>query len=203
MTLHARTRSPLVLALRVAVVAAVAALAASARPARADALPPDEDCPSGQVYVRGHSGGCRPEAPSDCAPGWRGAIGGVCMVATVDEGVACASGTEPHDATLCLQKMLDRGNGRVVYDPPHEFDLAVGIVGPGAECKGDKRRAVPGRICLAPGATAAAFVPSGEQLDGPRLPPSPRRGCALGDDGAPWLAGALVALASRRRRARR
>jgi len=173
--------------------------------ARADALPPPRSCPSGEVWVRGHSGGCRPEAPDDCAPGWRGRIGGVCVVAVPDVGASppCPSDEAAATVTLCLEKRLDHGNGRVHYDPPREYDATVGIVGPTAACEGPGRRATAGEVCVDVGQTPTAFVvPASDPpapLNGPRVAGGGGcgRGCQAGPDAAAALLAGLAAVVSR------
>jgi MYXO-CTERM domain-containing protein len=65
----------------------------------ADAVPPPpEDCPKGQVGVTSHRGpACVLEAPKDCAPGYRGNVGGTCSLA------ACSSDQECEGGTRCFQ----------------------------------------------------------------------------------------------------
>lgn len=183
---------------------AVIAVAAAHDVARADALPAPEDCPSGQVWVDGHSGGgCRPVAPKDCAPGWRGQIGGRCNVAQQIPDTACEDGLVAKDAQLCIEKMEDHGNGRVRFDPPREFDFPMGIMGPGLECKGDKRRVEAGKVCIASGETPTPFVMDSLGTDGPRRPKA-RSNCSAGGDDAPiGFALALMALVAARHVARR
>lgn len=67
--------------------------------ARADAvMPPPEDCPPGQVGTTSHGGpACVREAPKNCAPGYRGEVGGSCVLA------ACASDQECEGGQRCLQ----------------------------------------------------------------------------------------------------
>ncbi|MCC6620879.1 MAG: hypothetical protein IT385_06470 [Deltaproteobacteria bacterium] len=202
MTLIARTAA---LAPALVILFAVAADPA----AHADALPPDERCPSGQVWVRGHSGGCRPEAPDDCAPGWRGKIGGVCVVAMPDVGASppCPEDEVPKAVTLCLERRLDHGNGRLRYDPPREYEAPVGIVGPSAPCDGADRRAVAGEVCVDPEHAPTAFVTPPADPKGPRVVGGTGcgRGCEAGSSAtaAALLAAlglALTRLARRRRR---
>ena len=166
--------------------------------ARADALPPDESCPSGEVWVRGHSGGCRKEAPDDCAPGWIGAIGGTCVVDVSPEVASppCPGDKVARPVTLCLERRLNHGNGRVQYDPPREFDWPVGIVGPAAPCDGAERHVAAGTICIARDQTPTEFVMPSSDLGGPRVP---RTGCGRGCEGgaASGLGFALVVLFTR------
>ncbi len=176
--------------------------------ARADALPPPEDCPSGKVWVNGHAGGCADEAPTNCAPGWRGVIGGLCAVAVAPEGGQCPAPAVAKPATICLEKRMVHGNGRMQYDPPHERQVPVGIVGPGATCTGADRHESAGSVCLGKDETPFPFVNTGSDARGPRKPetaPGSRsRGCAGGDAGGVTAVGlALVWLGRRMRRARR
>ena len=171
--------------------------------ARADALPPPEDCPSGQVWVNGHTGGCRDEAPTNCPPGWRGVVGGVCMVAVAGEAGECQGGAVAKPATICLEKHMDHGNGRLHYDPPRELQVPVGIVGPGAVCTGTDRHESAGRVCVGKDETPFPFV-NGSDMRGPRrAEAAPGSGCARGcasgaDAGALAVIGLALAWMARR-----
>jgi hypothetical protein len=79
-------------------VAAVASLSAAGA-ARADAVPPPPDsCPKGHVGVTDHGGPrCVLEAPKNCPPGYRGALGGKCVLAT------CGSDDQCEGGRRCLQ----------------------------------------------------------------------------------------------------
>ena len=67
--------------------------------ARADVvMPPPEDCPPGQVGTTSHGGpSCVREAPKNCAPGYRGEVGGGCVLA------ACSSDQECEGGRVCVQ----------------------------------------------------------------------------------------------------
>jgi hypothetical protein len=67
--------------------------------ARADAVPPPpEHCPKGKVPITSHAGPeCIDEAPKDCAPGYRGALGARCVLAT------CATDAQCEGGQRCLQ----------------------------------------------------------------------------------------------------
>lgn len=67
--------------------------------ARADVvMPPPDDCPQGQVGTTSHGGpACTREAPKNCAPGYRGELGGSCVLA------ACSSDEECEAGTRCVQ----------------------------------------------------------------------------------------------------
>lgn len=68
------------------------------RAASADAVPPPPaSCPKGHVGITGHGGPkCVLEAPKKCPPGYRGEIGGKCVLAT------CASDDGCEDGRRCL-----------------------------------------------------------------------------------------------------
>ena len=71
----------------------------TARVALADVvMPPPDDCPPGQVGTTSHGGpSCTREAPQNCAPGYRGEVGGSCVLA------ACSSDPECEAGTRCVQ----------------------------------------------------------------------------------------------------
>ncbi len=79
----------------------VATLGAALRvdSAHADAVPPPpKTCPKGQVGVTSHGGPkCVLKAPKNCAPGYRGVLGGTCELAT------CSSDGECEGGRHCLQ----------------------------------------------------------------------------------------------------
>jgi uncharacterized protein (TIGR03382 family) len=81
------------------VAVAMLELALPVRTARADAVPPPPaHCPKGQVGITGHGGPkCVPEAPKNCAPGYRGEIGGNCVLAR------CGSDSQCEGGQRCLQ----------------------------------------------------------------------------------------------------
>ncbi len=80
------------------IVAAILGLCLSVRTAHADAVPPaPKRCPKGKVGVTDHGGPrCVLEAPKNCAPGYRGALGGKCVLAT------CSSDDQCKDGRRCL-----------------------------------------------------------------------------------------------------
>ena len=88
-----------VAALALVFVGTACGLSLPSRLAFADAVPPPPDsCPAGQVGVTSHGGPqCVPEAPKDCAPGYRGEVGGNCVLA------ACASDQECEAGSRCVQ----------------------------------------------------------------------------------------------------
>ncbi|MEZ4442993.1 MAG: MYXO-CTERM sorting domain-containing protein [Polyangiaceae bacterium] len=74
-------------------------------PAWADAVPPPPDhCPKGQVGVTSHGGPrCVPEAPDDCAPGYRGQVGGECILAKCSSHDQCQDGEECMRVDTCQE----------------------------------------------------------------------------------------------------
>lgn len=84
---------------RLGFVAAFSAQLLSSSDSYADAvMPPPEDCPPGQVGTTSHGGpACVREAPKNCAAGYRGEVGGGCVLA------ACATDQECEEGRHCLQ----------------------------------------------------------------------------------------------------
>ena len=79
-------------------VVATLGLCLGVRNAHADAVPPPpKNCPKGHVGTTSHGGPkCVLEAPKNCAPGYRGALGGKCVLAT------CSSDEQCKDGRRCL-----------------------------------------------------------------------------------------------------
>ncbi len=73
--------------------------------AHADAVPPPpKSCPKGQVGVTSHSGpACVPQAPTDCAPGYRGQVGGQCVLASCHSDDPCDDGQRCMDVDTCQE----------------------------------------------------------------------------------------------------
>lgn len=68
-----------------------------AETALADAVPPAPWCLPGEVSYSSHQGGgCRVAAPKDCDPGYRGQVGGICVLQ------ACTSDTSCQPGEACL-----------------------------------------------------------------------------------------------------
>jgi hypothetical protein len=73
--------------------------------AHADAvMPPPEDCPPGQVGTTSHGGpACAREAPKNCAPGYRGEVGGSCVLADCSSDAECEAGTRCVQVDACQE----------------------------------------------------------------------------------------------------
>jgi uncharacterized protein (TIGR03382 family) len=156
---------------RVLLLLAGALALAVTRDARADAIPPPPDsCPRGQVAAPpSHSmNGCVLEAPSDCGPGWHGALEGKCQLALCDVGnEGCSANEQCVKRNLCVvEDVRDWGWGRSsapslrgpeLAEPPHQLDVpehhfhAVDVCGPGATCTTGRCEAL--RVCLPRGET--------------------------------------------------
>jgi hypothetical protein len=74
-------------------------------PARADAVPPPpKSCPKGQVGITDHGGPrCVPEAPKNCAPGYRGQVGGKCVLANCGTDEQCEKGQRCMRVDTCQE----------------------------------------------------------------------------------------------------
>jgi hypothetical protein len=90
-------------------IAALLAAVAVSRAARADVvMPPPTDCPRGQTGETSHAGPrCVPVAPKDCPPGWRGILGGTCMLAPCIDDKGCQEGEACVAHSVCLQPFVD------------------------------------------------------------------------------------------------
>jgi MYXO-CTERM domain-containing protein len=77
----------------------------AASSAWADAVPPPpDDCPKGMVGTTSHGGPrCEKEPPTDCAPGYRGAVGGSCELANCTIDAQCEAGLRCLAATTCQE----------------------------------------------------------------------------------------------------
>src|SRR6188768_3784167 len=74
--------------------------------ARADAVPPEPlFCLSGQVGVSSHTGGseCVPKAPTDCPPGYRGVVGGKCVLAPCATDQQCETDHRCYQVDACQE----------------------------------------------------------------------------------------------------
>ena len=82
------------------------ALAALAAPSTAPAdvvVPPPTNCPRGEVGVASHDGPrCVKAAPKDCPTGWRGTLGGTCMLAPCASDASCRAGEACLEHAVCL-----------------------------------------------------------------------------------------------------
>lgn len=116
---------PLALALPVA-----AALVALSPRLLADVvMSPPKSCPPGQTGVTSHAGPkCVAVAPASCPVGWKGVLGGHCVLDVCDPGAdrsACADGAEckPHD--LCGEERLVTWGWGAAPAPPRGNELGA------------------------------------------------------------------------------
>src|SRR5262245_44153051 len=70
----------------------------------ADAVPPPpEKCPGGQIPITSHAGPeCVAPAPTDCPPGWRGELRGICRLDICVNDQGCGAGKQCRQVELCL-----------------------------------------------------------------------------------------------------
>lgn len=126
----------------------------------ADAVPPPpDDCPAGQVGVTSHGGpACVPEAPKNCAPGYRGEVGGSCVLAACSSDQECEAGTRCMQVDACqeLRELHWTGWGWSAERPMIRGNVLGGPPAPAPE--GDRPKAwVKLRIC---GQDAACNAPA-------------------------------------------
>jgi hypothetical protein len=192
--------------------AALAATAVGPRAALADAVGPPPSCGWGETGVSDHGGGkCLKNAPTNCEPGWQGALGGTCIVHECSDDSTCGAGKTCREQSVCVKKYFRpnygaspaaRGDTRLVafgpppmeVGPPIEAWAAHAFCGPTTSCSGSDLRCEPRKVCLPTGVPAAvAMVP---EADGAVRPPRGCGGCALADrDASPLaLAAAIAAL---------
>jgi hypothetical protein len=135
-----RTRTSAALALALA-------LTAIAAPSSAPAdvvMPPPTDCPIGEVGTTIHGGlGCVKEAPKDCPTGWRGTLGGTCMLAPCDTDSNCREGEACVEHAVCLAPFPDE-----FYDYGEEEREKHGMLEP-----------VDGSLLRSPGLLAGPPMP--------------------------------------------
>lgn len=143
--------------------------------ARADAImPPPRHCPPGHQPVSDHGGPrCVANAPGNCPPGWRGVLGGQCVLETCEVGAAgCPAGFECRAAELCGQEHIvefgwgsaERPRSNVLAEPPHKLnpprhEFHYDDVCSGGRCGGGSICYQAG-VCLSRGVAKAAARPS-------------------------------------------
>lgn len=90
---------------RVVLAAALLGAAFYAENARADAVPPAPWCLPGEVSYSSHyGGGCRVAAPTDCDPGYRGRLGGICELAPCTSDQNCQQGEACLYVDICSEE---------------------------------------------------------------------------------------------------
>jgi len=191
------------------VVLVMLGLGLSARSAHADAVPPPPShCPKGQVGITDHGGPkCVPEAPKNCAPGYRGEIGGRCVLARCSADDQCESGRRCLQIEVCqeyrelhwtgwgwsAQRAVPRDNllaeppSPPPAGPPKKDWVPLGICGQDGPCNAPAQCRAAG-LCYPPnavGKTKAKVVSSGI----PDTPPVPS-GDAPAQDSPEGSAGA-------------
>lgn len=211
---------------------AVVCLLLVAPRAWADAVPPPpDDCPAGTVGVTGHGGPhCEKEAPKNCPNGWRGQVGGNCILwlcsADADcggDGKVCRQMSlcfEPHQRTSTCGANerarpgpeLAAPGARVLGEPCAQLPepvtdwYAVNVCG-GQERCASPAECRPGGVCVSP--TAPPPAPQPRNPTG-AVEPKPG-GCGSGCVGASGqgrssaffgVIAAIAWLAARRRRQR-
>ncbi len=167
------------------IVVATLGLFLGARTARADAVPPPPpSCPKGKVPVTDHGGPrCELEAPKNCAPGYRGRIGGTCVLATCSTDRECEAGRRCLSVETCQEfrelhwsgwgwqsrqpvsrDNLFGGPPRPPPDgPPKKAWVNLSICGQDGPCK-SPAECRPASLCYPPssvGKTGAKVVASG------------------------------------------
>jgi hypothetical protein len=92
--------------------------------AAADAImPPPDDCPSGETGISSHGGPrCVKVEPTDCPVGWRGALGGDCMLRPCAADKDCEPSEACIDHSVCLQPSEDGYYDYGEQPPPGEAE---------------------------------------------------------------------------------
>ena len=91
-----------------------------ARNAAADAVPPAPWCLPGEVsYSSHHGGGCRVAAPKDCDPGYRGRVGGICVLQPCTSDAHCQAGEACLYVDACTEQrdLIWNGYGWTAHSP--------------------------------------------------------------------------------------
>ena len=131
----------------------------------ADAMPmPIDNCPCGTVSVRRHTGAsCEKEPPENCPLGWRGAIGGDCVLDTCTSDAECAPQEKLcRSFSLCYEPR-EGWSGRGVVARKFTVWIPVNL------CRGAEKCASPsecraGKLCVpenAPPPVVLARKPDG------------------------------------------
>jgi hypothetical protein len=91
-----------------------------AEKARADAVPPAPWCLPGEVSYSSHQGGgCRVAAPKNCDPGYRGQLGGICVLEACTSDSNCQAGEACLYVDACSEErdLIWNGNGWAATSP--------------------------------------------------------------------------------------
>ena len=142
--------------LRLALLLAASALS-HPLPTLADAVPPPPaNCAKGQVAITSHHGPeCVAPAPTNCPPGWRPELRGICSIAACENDAACGEGKQCREVDVCLQEFIlewgysqnenDKESQRprnrplfagppMRYDPPRHLIVPVDVCGSARKC---------------------------------------------------------------------
>lgn len=124
-----------------------------AEKARADAVPPAPWCLPGEVsYSSHHGGGCRVAAPKDCDPGYRGQLGGICVLQACTSDDNCQAGEACLYVDTCTEErdLIWNGAGWTANRPGYSRSLPAPA--PGPPPKGWVRLNICGQdgACVAP-----------------------------------------------------
>lgn len=196
--------------------------------ARADVVsPPPLLCGPGKTAVSDHGGSrCEPNAP-DCPPGWKGVLGGKCIMHGCKGDPDCGGGAKCVATDVCVEERpqyweyhpasggepaREPGPAREpppMADPAHPVWVAIEPCGEARACRAPAT-CRPFSVCLPPGAARPAAKPANADVQRGTLPVAARRGCGCGVVGEAGgsvaaLAGACIAaaLVARRRASRR
>ena len=175
----------------------------------ADAVPPPpDDCPSGTEPVTDHGGPrCEKAAPKNCPSGWRGVIGGECVLhqCTADAdcretGRVCRPASlcfEPHQRYSTCQGSRSNALGAppVLGGPCMQLPEPVTDWNPVNVCGGTERCASPGecrpsKLCVVPNSPSPKVMPRDESGQVQSKP----SGCGSGCVSAPGHSGTAAAL---------
>lgn len=140
--------------------------------ARADVVPePPDDCPAGTTPTTSHSGAkCLEPAPTNCPSGWRGEVGGACVLDFCTSDAECRDGRRCVAQSICHVERICHPRefcDSPVFEPRWVCGGALSCRSP-AECR-------PGKLCLAAGTRRAADSPN---PDDPRDAADLSSGCS-------------------------
>lgn len=186
----------------------VALALATAGRARADVIArPPALCGPGKTAVSDHRGPrCEPDAPTDCPPGWKGVLGGTCILHSCGADPDCAGGARCVAADVCVEERpryweyggSAREPGPAQEPPPgpdpsHPVWVAIEPCGQARAC------AAPATcrqhsVCLPRGVDRPAPKPANADVQRGTIPVAARRSCGCDAAGAPG--GSLAALAA-------
>lgn len=191
------------------------AIATSARAASADVVPsPPAFCGPGKTAVSDHRGArCEPNAPRDCPPGWKGVLGGTCILHSCKGDPDCAGDARCVATDVCVEERpryweYDRKGGEPAReigpsdnasepppapDPSHPVLVAIEPCGEARACAAPAT-CRPFSVCLPKGASRPSPKPANSDVQRGTIPVAARRSCGCDVAGAPG--GSLAALAA-------